>query len=181
MDNEILGPAIRAVPKNELVYIVSDLMPTIGGPDQFDFYGRTAVLKNGRLINFEGSLADAQITVAETVECLIRQLRLKPSEVFKMAITVPAEIIGRDDLTMINGRFVFDLILLSRAFAYKRRLWEELGEAVPSFSASKISALREVLVFLSSAHHSFSSCPANRGSSNDESPRLYSHNCRFPA
>ena len=99
-------------------------MPTICGPNQFDLYGRTAVLKNGRLINFEGSLADAQITVAETVERFIRQLRLKPSEVFKMASTVPTELIGRDDLTMINGRFVFDPILLSRAFAYKRRLWE---------------------------------------------------------
>ena len=86
--------------------------------------------KKVRLINSEGSLAGGHITMAETVESFIRQLRLEPSEVFKMAITVAAEFIGRHDLAMIDGRSVSDLILLSPAFAYKRRLEEALKTSV---------------------------------------------------
>ena len=104
MDDELLKLAIRARPKNNRVLIVSDSLPTIGGQDQFNFYGRTVVLKNERLINSEGSLAGAHITIAAIVEFFIIRLRLELSEVFKTAITVFAGFIGRDDLAMIDGR-----------------------------------------------------------------------------
>ena len=138
MDDELLKLAIRARPKNNRVLIVSDSLPTIGGQDQFNFYGRTVVLKNERLIGSEGSLAGSQITIAETVEFFIIHLRLEPSEVFKMASTVPAGFIGRDDLAMIDGRLVSDHILLSPAFAHKSRLAEALNAPVSSSYSSKI-------------------------------------------
>ena len=105
--------------------------------------------------------------MAEIVELFIVQLRLEPLEVLKMAIRVPTELIDRDDLAMIEGRFASDLPLLSPAFAYKSRLEKMLNLAVSSSLASKMTALREVLVILSSAKQSVSSCPVNRGSCNE--------------
>lgn len=87
--------------------------------------------------------------MTETVELFIRQLRLKPFEVLKLVITVPTELIGKDDLAMIDGRIASDLLLLSPAFAYKSRLEEALNVAASYSLAFKISALREVLVILS--------------------------------
>ena len=126
VDDALLKLAIRARPVNNRVFIVSDSMPTIAGPDQFDLYGQKVVLKNGRLINSEGSLAGAHITMAETVERFITQLGIEPSEVFKMAITTPAELIRRDYLSKIDRRSISDLILLSPKFAYKSRLEDVL-------------------------------------------------------
>ena len=133
VDDALLKLAIRARPVNDRVFIVSDSMPTIGGPHQFDLYGQTILLKNGRLINSEGSLAGAHITMSETVERFITQLGIEPSEVFKMAVTVPAELIGRYDLAKIDGRLISDLILLSPEFEYKSSLQDALtGDMSPS-------------------------------------------------
>ena len=66
-----------------------------------------------------------------------------------MAITLPAELIGQNNLAIIDGRLVFYLISISPAFAFKGRVKDALNEAVSSFYASKISALREGLVVLS--------------------------------
>ena len=133
VDDALLKLAIRARPVNDRVFIVSDSMPTIGGPYQFDLYGQTIFLKNGRLVNSEGSLAGAHITMSETVERFITQLGIEPSEVFKMAVTVPAELIGRYDLAKIDGRLISDLILLSPEFEYKSSLQDALtGDMSPS-------------------------------------------------
>ena len=57
-----------------------------------------------------------------------------------MAITVPTELIGRDDLAMIDGRFASDLLMLSPAFAYKSRLEEVLNVAASySFGIQDVS------------------------------------------
>ena len=91
------------------------------------------------MINSVGNRAGAHFTMTETVELFFKQLRLKPSEVLILAITVPTELIGRDDLAVIDGRFASDLLMLSPAFAYKSRLEEVLNVAASYSLVSKMS------------------------------------------
>lgn len=77
-------------------FIVSDAMPTVGGPDQFTLYGRTIHVDNGRLVNAEGNLAGAHTTMAEGVARLVDHIGLSLEQALQMAITNPARVIGID-------------------------------------------------------------------------------------
>ena len=74
------------------------------------------------MINSEVNLADAHFTTVETVERLIRQLKLELSHFFKMTVTVPAKLYGSYDLAMTNGQLVSDVNLLSPALAYETKI-----------------------------------------------------------
>lgn len=75
-------------------HIVSDAMPTVGGPDHFQLYGRTVRLSAGRLVNDEGNLAGAHTTMADGVARLRSVIGLPFEDALRMAITNPAELIG---------------------------------------------------------------------------------------
>ena len=46
MNDKLLKLAFRTRPKNDRVFIVSDSMPTLVDPEQFDLYGQKVVLEN---------------------------------------------------------------------------------------------------------------------------------------
>jgi len=56
VDDRMIGMALRARPDDDLMFLVSDAMATVGGPAQFDLYGETVSLDGGRLVNAEGNL-----------------------------------------------------------------------------------------------------------------------------
>ena len=118
VDDEMIKLTIKARPVQDRVFMVSDSMPTIGGPDQFDLYGKMVVLKNGRLINSDGGLAGAHITMSQTVSRFINQLDIAPTEALKMAISVPATLIGKSNAGQIHNRNISDLIALDTEFSY---------------------------------------------------------------
>jgi N-acetylglucosamine-6-phosphate deacetylase len=105
--------ALRAHAHPERIFLVSDSMPTIGGPDQFDLYDMTVRLTEGQLINSEGSLAGAHITQAEGVARLVNAIGLNLVDALHMAIDAPANMIGRSDLASVDGRAISDLVMLS--------------------------------------------------------------------
>ena len=76
------------------MHIVSDAMPTVGGPPNFAIYGQQITLREGALINAEGSLAGAHTTMAEGVRRLTQRIGLTPQDALGMAITNPARLIG---------------------------------------------------------------------------------------
>jgi len=131
VDDEMIKLALRARPVPDRVFIVSDSMPTIGGPDQFDLYGRRVCLQNGRLINSEGSLAGAHITMAQTVERFVATLGVQPAEALKMATSVPAGLIGRTQMGQVHNRPISDLIALDNQFAYLTNLEDYLAAHMP--------------------------------------------------
>ena len=88
--DSMVGLAVRARPQEDCMILVSDSMATVGGPDHFDLYGHRVMLKNGRLINKEGSLAGAHVTQAEGVQRLISKIGLTPDAALRMAISTPA-------------------------------------------------------------------------------------------
>lgn len=109
VDDTVLPLVFRAVAGR--VFLVSDAMPTVGGPSEFNLYGATISVRDGRLINAEGALAGAHTTMAEGVARLIR-LGLPPQAVLAAAITHPAALIGRRDLSVLQGRSERDVVWL---------------------------------------------------------------------
>jgi N-acetylglucosamine-6-phosphate deacetylase len=110
--DEVVALALRARPAPDLFYAVSDAMPTVGGPDRFRLYDMDLRVEEGRLVNPEGNLAGAHVTMAQSVARLVVQVGLAPEASLRMAVTVPARLIGRPDLVGLEGRQTADLCLL---------------------------------------------------------------------
>ena len=110
--DDMLALAIRARPLPDRMFLVSDCMATVGGGDSFALYGQDIRLIDGRLVNAEGSLAGAHITMAQSVARLITRLQIDPAQALAMATSVPAALIGQPALGQLIGRALGDLLLL---------------------------------------------------------------------
>lgn len=124
--DSMVGLAVRARPENDRMILVSDSMATVGGPDHFDLYGHRVMLKNGRLINKEGSLAGAHVTQAEGVQRLIHKVGLSEETALRMAISNPATCIGLPDIGQLANRRTDDVLLLGDDHAVRATLTEAL-------------------------------------------------------
>ncbi len=113
VDDRMVQLALRARPADDLMFLVSDAMATVGGPAQFDLYGQNVRLDNGRLLNAEGNLAGAHVTQAEGVARLVQHIGAPLEQALRMAITTPAHVVGQPALAQIVGRPLHDLIVLS--------------------------------------------------------------------
>ncbi len=92
---EMLEVGIRARPVPDRMVLVSDAMATVGGGDSFTLYGQEIRLLDGQLVNAEGNLAGAHLTMADGVARL-RALGLPAESVLRMATANPAALIGLD-------------------------------------------------------------------------------------
>jgi N-acetylglucosamine-6-phosphate deacetylase len=110
--DDMVGLAIRARPVPGRMFLVSDAMCTVGGSDHFRLYGQDIWLKDGRLVNAEGSLAGAHVTMAEGVCRLIAVVGTTPETALDMAVGAPARLLGRPDLATPEQRDLADLIFL---------------------------------------------------------------------
>ncbi len=113
VDDRMIKLALRARPDDDLTFLVSDAMATVGGPAVFDLYGQNIHLENGRLINAEGHLAGAHVTQAEGVARLVHEIDVSLAQALRMAITVPALVVGQANLAQVIGRLVRDVLVLS--------------------------------------------------------------------
>lgn len=117
--DEMIGLALRARPVPDRMFLVSDAMPTVGGPDRFDLYGATLRLEEGRLVNSEGSLAGAHLSQAEGLWRLVNVLGIDPDAALRMVVTIPAGLMGLDDLASPVGRDLRDIAQLSADLRFK--------------------------------------------------------------
>jgi N-acetylglucosamine-6-phosphate deacetylase len=120
--DEVVALALRARPAPDLTFLVSDAMPTVGGPPAFRLYGMDLHLKGGRLVNAEGSLAGAHVTMAESVARLVGRVGLPPEAALRMAVTIPSRVVGRPDLARLVGRVEEDVLVLDAAWALRGTL-----------------------------------------------------------
>ncbi len=111
--DEMVGLAIRARPIAGRMFLVSDAMSTVGGSDHFRLYGQDVWLKDGRLVNSEGSLAGAHVTMAEGLCRLISHVGTPAETALDMAISAPARLLGRPDLATPEHRVLTDLLILA--------------------------------------------------------------------
>ena len=115
VDDAMIALALRAHRRPERLFLVSDAMATVGGPDEFKLYGQTIRLQDGRLVNAEGNLAGAHVTQLEGLTRLVQNLQVPLQDALRMVTTVPASLIRRPLLGLIDGRRIEDLILLDDA------------------------------------------------------------------
>ena len=114
---EMLKIAIAARPMPDRMIIVSDAMPTVGGPDSFEIYGQTIKVSEGRLINAEGSLAGAHTTMVQSVGFAVQKLDVPLEDALRMALTNPARAMDLPELSVIEGVTVDDLLVIDAEFA----------------------------------------------------------------
>jgi N-acetylglucosamine-6-phosphate deacetylase len=125
--DEMVGLAIRARAVSGRMFLVSDAMPTVGGPDAFELYGNTITLKQGQLVNAEGSLAGAHVTMAQSVQRLVSVVGVDKETALQMAVTVPADVLKQPELATVVGRSVDDLLVLRGDFVVVGTLGSQIG------------------------------------------------------
>ena len=111
--DEMVALAIRARPVADHMFLVSDAMSTVGGSDHMSLYGDEIRLVGGRLVNAEGSLAGAHITMAESLARLITIVGIDPVQALRMTSSVPARLMGLDPLAKLTNRDPADLLILA--------------------------------------------------------------------
>ncbi|RMC31564.1 N-acetylglucosamine-6-phosphate deacetylase [Paracoccus alkanivorans] len=107
---EMLELTLRARPRPDRCFIVSDAMPTVGGPDHFDLYGMDIHVRNGALVNSEGSLAGAHVDMVTSVRRLVRMTGIAPERAIAMATDIPCAAMGLAPLKIAPGMAMSDLI-----------------------------------------------------------------------
>ena len=120
VSDELIKMALRARPCPDRMFVISDAMPTISGPEQFKLYNTEVKIKDGRLINSQGNLAGAHITMSQSVKRLIDCIGISPVEALKMAISVPADVIQKPELGQLLNRRVEDLIILRDDYGFDK-------------------------------------------------------------
>lgn len=107
---EMLQLTLSARTNPERCFIVSDAMPTIGGPDHFNLYGMDIHVKDGALVNSEGSLAGAHVDMVTSIRRLVRMTGINPARAIAMATDIPRKAMRLRDLKIESGTRLSDLI-----------------------------------------------------------------------
>lgn len=119
--DEMVAMAIRARPVSDRMYLVSDAMPTVGGPTEFNLYGSKVALIDNRLVNSEGGLAGAHTTQNKGVKRLVDRIGISTEDALKMAITIPGNAMGLQ-MDQLQGRSIKDIICLTDGLEYQGSL-----------------------------------------------------------
>ena len=119
--DEMVAMAIRARPISDRMYLISDAMPTVGGPTAFNLYGTKVSLINNCLVNSEGGLAGAHTTQRKSVKRLVDHIGVPTEDALKMAITTPGKVMGLQ-LDRLQGLSVKDIICLTNSLEYSGTL-----------------------------------------------------------
>jgi len=115
--DEMVALAIRARAVRNRMFLVSDAMPTVGGATEFDLYGETVTLKNGRLENQNGVLAGAHTTMFQSVGRLVENVGIGAELALRMATSVPLGLMLGDEIgPMLVGRDLTDIVLVDAEF-----------------------------------------------------------------
>lgn len=109
---EMLGIAWRARPEKGRMFLVSDAMSTIGGPDHFELYGERIEVRDGALVNAAGSLAGAHVDMVQCLANLVTHVGIDRAEALAAAITVPAGLIGLAPPALRPGAALAEILAL---------------------------------------------------------------------
>lgn len=94
VDDTMLRLAVRAKDPTGGLFAVTDAMPTVHGPPEFELYGAKIVLREGRLIDARGSLAGVHIDMIGTLRRLVRNVGLPLETALAMITSIPARAAG---------------------------------------------------------------------------------------
>jgi N-acetylglucosamine-6-phosphate deacetylase len=78
--------------------LVTDAMPAVGGTkDGFTLYGEEIVVRDGRCLRSDGTLAGAALDMASAVRKMVDMVGASLPEALRMASRNPAEFLGLGD------------------------------------------------------------------------------------
>lgn len=130
LDREMLRLLLK-LKSSDRLSLISDAVAAAGmGDGDFEIWGETITVRNGRTANARGSIAGSVITMLDAVRMML-SLGSSEGELAKMAATNPARLLGIDQecgsieegkradlvaldgrgqvvLTLVGGRIVFD-------------------------------------------------------------------------
>ncbi|MTH76978.1 N-acetylglucosamine-6-phosphate deacetylase [Paracoccus aestuariivivens] len=109
---EMLAVALNARPRPDRCFLVSDAMPTVGGPDHFTLYGMDIHVQDGALVNAQGSLAGAHIDMLESMRRLIAMTGLPLERAIAMTTDLPRQAMHLPQLAVAKGTPIRDLVAL---------------------------------------------------------------------
>ncbi len=113
VDPAMLALAYRARPLPDHMILITDAMPTVGGPDEFSLYGEMVHLKDGKIINPQGLLTGAHVTIPEGI-AMMQTVGISQEDALRMATCNPAKLMGLEEqIGRLIGAEVSDLIMMS--------------------------------------------------------------------
>ncbi|MFC0339674.1 N-acetylglucosamine-6-phosphate deacetylase [Paracoccus niistensis] len=114
----MLRLALAARPRPDRCFIVSDAMPTVGGPDAFTLYGRRIEVRDRRLVNAEGALAGAHVDMLTGMARLHLQGGVPLESCIAMAMDTPRAAMGLPPLEVAPGTSAGSLAVLDEALGF---------------------------------------------------------------
>ena len=129
-DNAHLAPelvrlAVRAK-QGDRLFMVSDTAAPAGAdePQPFDWNGIKVFPRDKVCVNENGALAGALLTLGQCVPVAIRDIRLDPAQVLRMASTIPAAFLGQGkSLGKLLPTYKADILALDHSFK-TTRVWK---------------------------------------------------------
>lgn len=117
------------------IALVSDAM-SVAGTDApgFELDGRPIFRRNGRLETADGTLAGADLSLAEAVRNLVRALGVPVETAIACASAVPAALMGMTDRGRIAPGCAADMVLFSPALEVLGTVLEGALEAAPGIA-----------------------------------------------
>lgn len=109
---EMIRIALAARPVKDRVFLVSDAMPTVGGPDRFRLYDMEIRVDNGRLVNTAGALAGAHVDMIGSLRWLHQNCGVDLAQAVAMATDIPRRAMGLAPLAVAEGGRLADLASL---------------------------------------------------------------------
>jgi N-acetylglucosamine-6-phosphate deacetylase len=97
VDDLMIKLAVRAKRGPGTVFAVTDAMPTVHGPSEFDLYGTSVRLQDGKLVDSRGSLAGVHIDMIGTLRRLVQNVGLSLETALSMVTSGPARALGLQD------------------------------------------------------------------------------------
>ncbi|SEQ03726.1 N-acetylglucosamine-6-phosphate deacetylase [Loktanella sp. DSM 29012] len=112
VDWDMIRIAMAARPVADRMFLVSDAMATVGGPDEFDLYGRTIRVADGALINAEGALAGAHLDMVTACANIHHHAGVSVAQAIRMATDIPRTVMGLRPRSIVLETPVRDLLAL---------------------------------------------------------------------
>ena len=104
---------IACAARPEGLFLVSDCMAFAGtDATEFSLGGRRILRRKGRLTLQDGTLAGADLTMAEAVRHMVQQVGLPLARALAMATATPAQVIGQRDIGRLSPGARADLVHL---------------------------------------------------------------------
>ncbi len=121
---EMMRLAARA---KDNLFLVSDAMPPTGAekPEPFTLCGLKASSNGQACTNEKGGLCGASLTLGECVPRCIRDVRLDPEMVLRMAATLPAAFLGLGHrFGKLLPTYAADIVMLDHSFK-TQKVWQD--------------------------------------------------------